>query len=169
MCFHSNKRYIQAIGFLLLLLAYFPALASKDVSDSKAFNGVKDFRAIYDFKANKPKTFVFFLEVVGKTYSGIIDQGGHPEFVVAVRGSAIRFITSETWSFSEEDQQYLETSAKLIKDLTQRGVRFEACSIAADLFKVDHDTYLAEIHPVSNTFISLIGYQAQGFGLVPIN
>lgn len=162
----SSSKFILFINLLLMFLAGFTAQAN---NDEKALNGIKEVRAIYDVRVNEPQKFAFFLEVIGRTYDGILAQGVHPEFVVAVRGPAIRFISSETWSFSDEDQKYLESSARLIGELKSRGVIFEACSIAAGLFKVDHQTYLPGVSPVSNTFISLTGYQAQGYGLVPIN
>lgn len=158
----------MVISIIILSLSYFAPLARSEVKDTNALHGVSEAKAVFDVKLSEPKKFAFYLNVIGKTYQGIIDQGGLPEFVVAVRGPSIRYISNETWSFSEEDLQHLETSAKLIKDLQSRGVRFEACSIAAGLFKVDHQTYLAAVHPVGNTLISLIGYQAQGYGLVPI-
>jgi len=54
-------------------------------------------------------------------------------------------------------------------DLAKRpGVKMEACSVAARLFDVDSKTYLPGIKPVGNTFVSLIGYQAKGFAVIPI-
>lgn len=169
MCRYYGHKCILFLSLFLLLLANFPVLANNDVNDKMALSGAKEVKSIFDVKLTEPKKFAFYLEVIGQTFDGIVDQGTHPEFVVAVRGPSIRFISNETWSFSEEDQKYLETSAKLIEDLKSRGVRFEACSIAAGLFKVDHKTYVAGVRPVGNTLISLIGYQSQGYGLVPIN
>ncbi|WP_163338445.1 DsrE family protein [Desulfopila sp. IMCC35008] len=165
---YVDRKSLVLISLITLLLAYLPSLARSEVNDQYALTGVSDAKAVFDIQLSKPEKFAFYLEVISKTHKGIVDQGGHPEFVVAVRGPSIRYISKETWSFSEEDLQYLETSARLIKDLKSRGVRFEACSIAAGLFKVDHQTYLAAVDPVGNTLISLIGYQAQGYGLVPI-
>lgn len=166
--FAVHKSHLMHISLAILLLACLSPLAHSEVNDEKALEGVREAKAVFDVKLSEPKKFAFYLEVIGKTHKGIVDQGGQPEFVVAVRGASIRYLSSETWSFSEEDLQYLETSARLIEELKSRGVRFEACSIAAGLFKVDHQTYLAAVNPVANTLISLIGYQAQGYGLVPV-
>lgn len=165
----SNYSSVLLMSFFLLMLSSLPAFADKDMNDKRALTGVKEVRAIYDVQVKEPKRFTFFLDVIGKTYDGIMDQGIQPKFVVAVRGPAIRFVSNEIWSFSEEDQKYLEDAARLIGDLKRRGVRFEACSIAAGLFKINHQSYLKGVDAVSNTFISLTGYQAQGYGLVPVN
>ncbi len=157
--------------FIVLFLIILPTtvLAEDRIDDRDALEGVEETKALFDFRINKSVKLTFFLEVIDKTFDGLVQQGQNPEFVVAFRGATVRLITSENWSFSEEDQKELEKSATLIKDLHSRGVKFEACSIAAGLFKVDRNSYLPEIKPVGNTFVSLIGYQAKGYGIVPVN
>lgn len=154
---------------LFLLFTTLSAHADGKPGDVNALAGIKEVKAVYDLRVKEPKRFSFFLDVISQTYDSIREQGRQPVFVVAVRGPSIRFLTTETWSFSENEQKFLGSAASRIKDLKSRGVTFEACSIAAGLFKVDHSTYLPEVTPVSNTFISLTGYQAQGYGLVPVN
>jgi intracellular sulfur oxidation DsrE/DsrF family protein len=52
--------------------------------------------------------------------------------------------------------------------LAQAGVRFEACAIATRLFGVENNSVLPQVKVVGNTFNSLIGYQAKGYALIPI-
>jgi hypothetical protein len=40
--------------------------------------------------------------------------------------------------------------------------------VATRLFSVDNATLLPGIEPVGNTFVSLIGYQAQGYATIPV-
>lgn len=163
--------YKYHLVFIILFLMILPiaALAEDRVDDGDALAGVKETKAIYDFRINKSAKLLFSLEVIEKTFDDLVRQGQNPEFVVAFRGASVRLITNENWSFSEEDQKELEKSARLIKDLQGRGVKFEACSIAAGLFKIDRNSFLPEIKPVGNTFVSLVGYQEKGYGIVPIN
>jgi hypothetical protein len=42
------------------------------------------------------------------------------------------------------------------------------CSVATRVFGIDNNTILSGMKPVSDGFISLIGYQAQGYHLVPV-
>ncbi len=71
---------------------------------------------------------------------------------------------------------FLQVIEQTYNDLIRQGhrpnfvVTFRGpAAIAAGLFKVDPKTFIPEVKPVGNTFISLIGYQAKGYGLVPIN
>ncbi len=134
-----------------------------------ALDGVDEVKAIYDVRVKDAKRFAFFLDVIGKAYDGLFARGVGADVVVAVRGPSIRYLSTETWSYTEEDQRHLAKAASLLEGLRKRGIKIEACSIAAGLFKVDHSSYLPGVIPVENTFVSLIGYQAQGYALVPVN
>lgn len=50
----------------------------------------------------------------------------------------------------------------------QQGSLAQARAIIAPLFQVENGTLLDGIKPVGNTFVSLTGYQAQGYANIPI-
>ncbi len=164
-------KYTFCSFILLLIMQQIPliAKAASEVNDADALNQVDAAKAIFDVRVNKPEILVLYLQVIKQTHEDLIRQGQTPEFVVAFRGPSIRLITSENWSFSEEDQRNIEKSATLIEELKSRGVKLEACSVAARLFNVDRQTIIAAIKPVGNTFVSLIGYQTKGYKLIPVN
>lgn len=164
-----EQKYKPIIIVLLLFLTSSWAASAEIVDDHDALQGVTETKTVFDIHVNKPEMLVLYLEVIGQTYEDLKRQDQVPVFVVAFRGPALRFLTSENWSFAVEDQARIEKASTLIKELLARGVKFEACSIAADLFKVDPKTYLPGIKPVGNTFVSLIGYQARGYHLVPVD
>lgn len=99
----------------------------------------------------------------------LVAEGLKPDFVIAFRGATVRLLTTETWSFEEEDQATLNTARTMLRELKDGGVRLELCSVATSLYKVDNKTVLPELTLVDNTFVSLIGYQSKGYALVPIN
>lgn len=111
---------------------------------------------------------LFYLQVIEKTYDGLIAQNQNVDCIVAIRGSAVRLITTENWSFSEEQQKILEKAGALISKLRGKGIRFEACSVAMELFKITPESLLVDIQAVGNTFISLIGYQTKGYVIIPV-
>ena len=51
--------------------------------------------------------------------------------------------------------------------MVKSGIRLEICLVAAQVFGVDPGSVLPEIKQVGNGWISLIGYQARGYSLVP--
>jgi intracellular sulfur oxidation DsrE/DsrF family protein len=52
--------------------------------------------------------------------------------------------------------------------MSKNGIKLEICLIAAKVFNVDPASVLPEIKRVGNGWISMIGYQAQGYSLVPV-
>lgn len=166
------KSYFPGILVALLMTALLtigcPAMAAT-IDDSDALAGVKETRTLFDVSVSDPEKLEFYLRVIKKTYDGLVSQGQKPDMVIAFRGPSVLLINSETWSYSEEDEKILKQAAVLLQELKVLGVRIEACSVATELFKVDNTTILPEIKVVGNTFISLTGYQMQGYALIPIH
>ena len=142
--------------------------AETTYTDENALQDVEIGKCLFDINVSHAAKLELYLSVIKKTHADLIRQGRKPNFVIAFRGASVRLISTETWSFSEEDQQSLAKSASTIKELQELGIAIEACSIATELFKVDHSTLLPGIQVVGNTFVSLIGYQAKGYSLIPI-
>ena len=68
------------------------------------------------------------------------------------------------------DHETADHIAAEIKDLGRKdGIRMEQCSVAAKMRKVDPRTIPGEVHFVGNSFISMIGYQARGYALIPVH
>jgi len=55
-----------------------------------------------------------------------------------------------------------------VEALAELGVRQEICAVATRVFGIDNKTILPGLTLVGDGFISLIGYQAQGYHLVPV-
>ncbi len=157
---------------IMLLMAFLHGMSGSawaaKADDSDALAGVTQTKSLFDIGVSEPKTLEFYLRVIRQTYDDLVRQGQKPDMIIDFRGSSVRLVTTETWSFSEEDQALLTKAAQLVKELKGLGVRMEACSIATDFYKIDPATILPEIKMVGNTFITLTGYQSKGYSLVPI-
>ena len=62
----------------------------------------------------------------------------------------------------------MDQFADTIQQMTQDGVTFEICDYAAMVMGVDPATIMPEIDHVDNGFVSVAGYQAQGYSVVRI-
>lgn len=163
------QQHLTTTFFLLLAITICvsPLYASQP-DDSDALRGVKATKAIFDINFGDPKKLDLYLSVIEKTYNDLVQQGHQPDFIITFRGSSVRLVTTDTLTFSEEDQQHLQNGATLLNKLSDQGIRLEACAIATNLFKIDNKTLLSAVKPVGNTFVSLIGYQSKGYSLIPI-
>ncbi|MBL7004107.1 MAG: DsrE family protein [Gammaproteobacteria bacterium] len=154
------------LSFTLLFTTHLNAGAPPN--DSDALKGVTQGKVIFDINMIEPKKMTLYLMVIKETVNDLIRQGVEPDVILAFRGLSVRLISKDREQMELEDFDHLDKIAEQLKDLQNQGVRMEACSVATRLFKVDNNTLLDGIKPVGNTFVSLTGYQAQGYANIPI-
>jgi len=165
----TKRMVVQLVLAVSLAMVAVPVVgAEKAPLDRVALQGVSVGKGVFDINLTDPLKLPLYLGVIEETFDGLKVQGVKPQLVVAFRGTAVKLVSSERKGFSHEQQIALEESDELIKELAQAGVRFEACAIATRLFGVENKTILPQVSVVGNTFISLIGYQAKGYALIPI-
>lgn len=159
---------VMCIALFSLSFLSLSSVQAATVNDSDALEGVQSAKGLFDVSVSDAQGLEFYLNVIQRTYDDLVRQGQKPDLIIAFRGPSVRLISTEIWSFSEEDQELLKKSSALLTRMKENGVQLEACSMATELFKIDNATILPGIHVVGNTFVSLIGYQAKGYGLVSI-
>jgi len=137
-------------------------------SDAKALQGITQGRVVFDINISQPNKLPLYLMVIDQTITDLEAQGVQPEVILAFRGKAVTLISTDHKRIDLADIPDVEKAAEQLAALQQRGVRIEACSVATSLSGVDNATLLPGIEPVGNTFVSLIGYQAQGYATIPI-
>ncbi len=161
------KRVAYAL-FSALLLTAVTAQAADKPDDADALQGVSEGKVVFDVNIAEPQKLPLYLMVVSETIDDLKRQGVKPDVILTFRGKAVRLITTDREQIELTDLEYLEKSDALIKELQGKGARMEACSVATRLFNVDNGELLDGIKPVGNTFVSLIGYQAQGYSTIPL-
>jgi len=142
--------------------------AVENIDDIDALESVQTTKTLFDINVSTASKLELYLQVIEQTYDDLVRQKQTVVFVIAFRGASVRLITKENWAFSDEDQESIQKAAASIHKLSKKGVKLEVCSIATRLFRVDNKTILPEVKVVGNTFVSLVGYQAKGYSLVPI-
>ncbi|SDJ52099.1 Intracellular sulfur oxidation protein, DsrE/DsrF family [Ferrimonas sediminum] len=157
---------LSLYGLALLASLTLPLMAQAAPADTDALKGVTNGKALFDINLSNINQVPLYLQVIGMTHDGLVGQGVEPKFVVAFRGASVQFISNQ--GGNDDTQAIKQQIAKSVSELASKGVKFEACAIATNLFQVDNDSLLPEVKVVGNTFISLIGYQAQGYGTIPV-
>jgi intracellular sulfur oxidation DsrE/DsrF family protein len=154
---------------LLFCLCSYAVQADEKYNDAAALNGISAAKAVFLIDFKSAKTTAFYMDLIVGTYDGLKRQGVDPEMVVVVIGPTVKFLSKEsdpelTFDYEQEFDS-IQTS---ISELNQRGVRIEVCAIATDVFKVDNSLLPSALSVVADGFISLIGWQMQGYKLVPV-
>jgi intracellular sulfur oxidation DsrE/DsrF family protein len=153
---------------LSITMGLAPALAEDQPSDANALKGLTQGRVVFDINISEPQKLPLYLMVIDETISDLERQGVEPDVILAFRGKAVTLVSTDHERIELTEVPEVEKAAAQLADLQKRGVRMEACSVATRLFGVDNATLLPGIKPVGNTFVSLVGYQAQGYATIPI-
>ncbi len=153
----------------LLLLVFGSLAAAAPINDSHALRGLKEGKGVFLIDFTDPGKTAFYLDVIKGTHAGMVRQGVKPNFVIVYIGPTVKFLTTKPDDELElEHGESLKAIARHAQDLTRLGVRHEVCAVATRVFKVDNASILPGMNLVGDGFISLIGWQTQGYKLVPL-
>lgn len=166
-----KRKSITLINSLLLSICILFLAAVNAIGDEyDILKEMKSVKAVFDVRAGNPISVAVLLNLIHQTFkdSSIRQVTEEPKFVLVFIGPSVKLISTQTEGFSVEETEAIGQIASIILDMAKDGIELEICLAAADMFGVDPATVLPEIRRVRNGVISLIGYQAQGYSLVPI-
>ncbi len=165
-----KTRSIILMGSLVLSLMIIIPAAGVGSEEYGALKAIKSVNAVFDFRTANPKSAVVYLDLIRQTFKdpNIRSVTDYPEFVVIFMGPAVKLISTQTEDFTPEEKESLSKIASIISDMEKDGIKLEICVFAAHASGVDPATILPEIKQVGNGWISLIGYEAVGYSLVPV-
>lgn len=147
-----------------LVLASPSAFAAEPLGNSAALQGVNDAKSVFLIKFDSPSRTDSYMKAIQGTHKGLLEQDVQSEIVVVFIGKAVQFLTTKPESsLVEEHGDALQSIAATAKELKSLGVRMEVCGTATKHFGVDNQSVLEEMTVVGNGFISLIGWQSQGY------
>jgi len=160
------SRIILCLLVLVCFTVSTPALAAqKAPNDHRALAGLTTGKAVFDVNITSAQTMLLYFTVIEKTVATLKAQGVTPDIIITLRGAAVSIVSKDSEFNNEEDEKAL---IKKITAMKQQGVYFEACNVAAELYDVEPAALMPGVVLVGNTFASLIGYQSQGYAMIPL-
>ena|SRR5210317_375264 len=165
-----RKNISLFFSFLLVFSIVFSAGSTTSAAGYDGLEGLKSFNAVVDMRSGKPKSLALQLDLIHQMYNdaNVRKVTGSPNFVIVFIGPSVKLVSANTKGFSAEDKEAVTKIAETISTMAKGGIKFEICLFAADLLGVDRSSILPEIKQVDNGWISLVGYQHMGYGLVPV-
>jgi intracellular sulfur oxidation DsrE/DsrF family protein len=164
----SVRRSIAVLSMVVLFVfLVVPAIASDYGS---ALRGITAYNAVYQFTSGDPGVANRVFWAVKNSYEdqAVRELGIVPRIVVVFHGPVVNLISTNLAQFPDEVRTEVEQFQATIRQMKQDGVKFEICLYAVRMAGVDETTILPEIDPVDNGFVSVIGYQMQGYAVVRI-
>ena len=155
---------------LLAMGCALPVTAAEGpVNDAAALADLKVGKGVFLIDFSSPKKTAFYLDIIRGTHAGMRRQGVEPDFVLVFIGPTVAYLTTEpSDELALEYGDELKSITDSVAALHELGVRMEVCTVACQVFGVDVGTVLPGMEVVGDGFISLIGWQSQGYKLVPI-
>ena len=96
-------------------------------------------------------------------------QDVEPDFILVYIGPSVKYLTtSPSDAVEQEASDILLDIESNVAALAELGIRQEICAVATRVYGIDNDSLVEGLTVVGDGFISLIGYQAQGYHLVPV-
>lgn len=163
-------RFTVNILFAILMLSCTTVLAGEmAINDQAALDDLKVGKGVFLVDIGDANKLNFYLEVIQGTYKGMKDQGVEPDFILVFIGPSVKYLSTSSSADTEQGAGgILMEIESNVEALAALGVRQEICAVATRVFGIENNAVLPDLTLVGDGFISLIGYQAQGYHLVPV-
>jgi intracellular sulfur oxidation DsrE/DsrF family protein len=163
--YHFASVFATAIAVLAVAAAPVYAEAPKDQA---ALAGLKEVKVAFDLQNGDGKILLKQLEVIDETRQSLIDQGVKPQFVLTFRGPATALVQIDQSQIKPENRDYASKIAEKIHALRAAdGIdSIEQCAVAVRLSGTKPENVVPDVKVVGNGWISLMAYQAKGYGYI---
>ena len=166
------RRFISALAIiatvLLVLLVGTKPVYAESPQDAEALSGLNEVKVAFDMQTGNSAALLKQLEVIEETRESLIKQGVKPSFVITFRGPATKLVQTDPSQIAAEDRANASTIAGKIRALkVADGITgMEQCAVAVRLAGTKQENVLPDIKVVGNGWISLMAYQAKGYGYI---
>lgn len=159
------KKYLWAIILIILSFADTTYVFGQEY---EALKGLKSIKAVFEFRKDDPKSAAFYLNAIYQTFKdkNITAVTEDPDFVVVFTGPGVKILSKNKEGFPPEEHEIIDKIADIISAMVKDGIKMEICLVASNIHGVDPESVLPDIKHVYNGWISLIGYQNNGYSLI---
>ena len=162
---------LRTLSIIALVMTISTAYASETViNDRASLADLKVGKGVFLIDIGDAKKLNFYLEVIQGTYKNMKSQGVEPDFILVYIGPSVKYLSSAPSSETEQEagEAVLLDIESNVEALAELGIKQEVCAVATRVFGIDNKTVFPDMTLIGDGFISLIGYQAQGYHLVPV-
>ena len=156
--------------FLVVAFVALTAIPTWAAGYSNALKGVNSYDAVFEVTQASPKIANIVFWAVKNAYEvpEVTSLSNSPNIAVVFHGPAVKMLSSDKTPFNGAEWAEVEKFQSTLRQMKKDGVKLEICLYAAEVMGVDKATILPEIDRVGNGFVSVIGYQRQGYAVVRI-
>jgi len=147
---------------VLAVAMHGPAHAADPINDAAALAGVAEAKGVFQIDFTEAEKTAFYLEIIRGTHDNFVRQGLDPDLVIVFIGPTVQFLSTEASEDIADPATLMRIESEVAR-LAEFGVRLEVCAVATEVFGVDNDTLFDGLKLTGDGFVSMIGWQAQGY------
>lgn len=144
------------------------ATSAAPLKDTEALKGLKVAKAVFLIDVDKPGRVAHVFKTIELTDKSLREQGVKPHIVVVAIGPSVAFLTRDRRGIGYMDERAISELQTEVGKLAKMAIPTKACGVAMKGMDVQPGDLIAGVHPVGNGFVEAIGYQTQGYQLVPV-
>ncbi len=165
----KSYRHLVCLLFAAAIVALLPTYALSAGYDN-ALKGVSNYDVVFEVTQANPKmaNIVFWAAKNSYEVPEVKALGKTPRVAVVFHGPAVKLISSDMSPFNDAERAEVEKFQETLRQMKKDGANLEVCLYAVKVMGVDKETIITEVDQVGNGFVSVIGYQRQGYALVQV-
>ena len=162
-----QKLFVILIMSLILALQVSFAVAG---GYDNALKDVKGVKVVFNVSTGNPAFANTVFWAVRNTYQdkAVSTLPEKPQVAVVFHGPVVKLLSSDRSGFDQKANAEIDKFQATLQQMAKEGVKLEVCLYAAKVLGIAPDTIMPEIDQVGNGFISLVGYETQGYSVVTI-
>ena len=168
----NHKKTTRCFTFLFLVVAFVTQMSASAFAEGygKALKGVNNYDAVFEVTQGNPEIANIVFWAVRNAYqvSEVKGLAKAPNVAVVFHGPAVKLLSTDKTPFNGAQWAEVEKFQQTLREMKADGVTLEICLYAAKVMGVDTAAILPQIDQVGNGFVSVIGYQMQGYAVVRI-
>ncbi len=167
---NRSKNRFSVSFFLSVVFVVMAAIPVFSAGYDNALQGVQSYNAVFEVSQKSPKIANAVFWAVKNAYEVAEVKGlkNPPRIAIVFHGPAVQLLSTESSPFNEAEWAEVENFQETLKQMKKDGVKLEVCLYAVKMMGVDKGTIIPEVDQVGNGFVSVIGYQMQGYAVVRI-
>ncbi len=166
--FQKILRTLGCAAFSLSMLAPVSSASAADYVD--ALKDVKQVKAVFDYTQKSAAISNILVWPIQNVYTdeSVNSLPNSPMAAVVFHGPAVKLLSTDASHHEGQDAAEVKKFQEALTKMREEGVKLEVCSYALKVLKVDPESVIPAITKVPNGFVSVVGYQAQGYEVVRI-
>ena len=145
-----------------------PTAQATSDSAYASLQGIESTAGVFEVREAQPKKLLLYLRIIQMVSndSDLLATTGRPKLAIVFSGQAVSHL-SVSRVITEDNQQFYRDLDEAIRELIADGATVEFCRGAARVLGLIPESAVEVSAEINNAWVSVMGYQRQGYAYIP--